>query len=183
MIINKAQSDFEIKNRNLNRMAEKLFAKGQMKEVKDFLNKTKFKYYNLRDKSQSAGTFKYKIPANEVLKNISSYDKFSVYESLAEADSKLILQGDIEITKNFLMRASLSDIKGISNRKAMENPIYNLYNYDLKERREPSIRGLKEVIDYVIVHELIGMVVEFSLFGIPVGINKKNIIIWELRNY
>ena len=81
------------------------------------------------------------------------------------------------------MRASLSDIKGISNRIAMLDPKYNIYDYDLKERRDPTIRGISTVIDYISANGLIGMVVEFSLFDIPVGINKENIIIWELRNY
>jgi len=30
---------------------------------------------------------------------------------------------------------------------------------------------------------LFGIIVEFSLSEIPVGVNKENLIIWELRNY
>ncbi len=111
------------------------------------------------------------------------YKRYAVYESLAIADDRLILQGDIEIDRDFIMRASLSDIKGISNRIAMEKPVYNIYNYDLKEKRDPPISGLSKVIDYISQNSLIDMVVEFSLFEIPVGINQENIIIWELRNY
>ena len=81
------------------------------------------------------------------------------------------------------MKASLSDIKNISNREAMQMPKYNIWNHNLAEDKDPNIRGFNEVVDYIISKELLGMVVEFSLFEIPVGVNKERIIIWELRNY
>jgi len=184
MIKTKQESDYEIKKLGLNRMLEGRFTQDSLEnEVKQFLQDHSYEFYNIRDKSSSMGKFLYKLSADEVSQESKNYKSFAVYESLAEADTKLILQGDIEIDKNFIMRASLSNIKGISNRIAMQNPVYNLYNYDLKENTEPSIRGLSQVIDYISSHELIGMVVEFTLFEIPVGINKENILIWELRNY
>ena len=184
MIRNKYESDSMIKRLDLNRMAEGIFtSESTGDELRAFLDNTSFDYYNIRDKSVSSGKFLYKLTRDEVFKESRNYSKYAVYESLALADDRLILQGDIEIDSNFIMRASLSDIKNISNRTAMQTPVYNLYNYDLKENREPSIRGLSEVIDYVASKELLNMVVEFSLFEIPVGIKKENLIIWELRNY
>ena len=184
MIRNKYQSDQTIKVLGLNRVAEKIFFKdAAVDELIKFLIQTNYSYYNIREKSNSAGKFKYKLTKSEILEISSDYYNFSVFESLAEADNRLILQGDIEIDKDFIMRASLSTIKNISNRIAMQEPEYNIYNYDLKEQKEPNIKGLSKVIDYVSRHNLIGMVVEFSLYEIPVGINRENIIIWELRNY
>lgn len=184
MIKNKYESDYLIKKIGLNRMSEKIFTENStLDELKIFLEENIYKYYNIRDKSTSAGKFLYMKTKDEILEASKQYKKYAVYESLAIADDKLILQGDIEIDIDFIMRASLSDVKGISNRVAMQKPIYNIYNYDLKEKREPSIRGLSRVIDYISSHCLIGMIVKFSLFEIEVGINKENIIIWELRNY
>lgn len=184
MIKNKYESDYMIKKLGLNRMVEVIFSdKTPVEEVEDFLEINEYKYYNIRDKSGSSGKFMYKLTKSEVMEAAKTYKRYAIYESLAEADRRLILQGDIEIDKDFIMRASLSDIKGISNRIAMLDPKYNIYDYDLKERRDPTIRGISNVIDYISANGLIGMVVEFSLFDIPVGINKENIIIWELRNY
>lgn len=163
-------------------MLEGVFSKDSLNELKTFLKQYKYPYYNIRDKSKSMGDFLYKITEEEVIKNSYKYDKFSVYESLAEADKNLILQGDIFISKDFELCASLSDVKGISNRVAMQEPKYHIRT-DLKENREPYIYGLKKVIDYVITNCLFDVYVEFSLFDIPVGINKENILIWELRNY
>ena len=184
VIKNKLDSDFQIKKRGLNHMLEGLFTESSTYEdLMNFLNENKYDYYNIRDKSVAAGKFMYKITRDNVLKESKNYKKYAVYESLALADNKLILQGDIEIDNNFIMKASLSNIKGISNRIAMQEPVYNLYEIDLKENKEPYIEGLNKVLDYIISNELIGMVVEFSLFDIPVGVNHEKIIIWELRNY
>lgn len=182
MIRNKVESDLEIKKRGLNRMHEEMFTREDTELLKVFLRQHNFSYYNIRDKSDCMGKFLYKITAEDVLLNSKNYDIFSVYESLAAADEKLILQGELMIDVDFVLSACLSDVKRISNRDAMKNPVY-IINVDLKEKREPDIAGLRQVIDYVVEHELIGMIVEFSLFGIDVGINKEKILIWELRNY
>lgn len=183
MIKNKYESDYLIKKLELNRMLEGIFTESSHgSELEKFLINNPYEFYNIRDKSQSSGKFLYKLTADEVLKESENYKVFAVYESLADADSKLILQGDIQINKDFTVMTSLSDIKGISNRVAMQHPVYNL-NLDLVERREPSIRGLTQIIDYIIGKQLFNLISEFSLFEIPVGINKEDIIIWELRNY
>ncbi len=184
MIKNKYESDYIIKKLGLNRMSEKIFTDNStLDELKNYLEENTYEYYNIRDKSAAGGKFLYMLTKDEVLLKSRKYKRYAVYESLAIADDRLILQGDIEIDRDFVMRASLSDIRGISNRIAMEKPVYNIYDYDLKEKREPSIRGLSKVIDYISQNSLIDMVVEFSLFEIPVGIGQENIIIWELRNY
>lgn len=182
MIANKTQSDIEIKKRGLNRMVEGVFVKGQKHELESFLNQNQYPFYNIRDKSQSRGKFVYKITREEVIQLSHEYERFSVYESLWEADEKLIIQGDIFINNDFELIASLDSRKNIPLRIATNNPMYML-SLDLKERREPSIPGLTEAIDFIVEHELFNMYVEISVFGIPVGVNRENIIIWELRNY
>ena len=182
-IKNKQESDYYINKLQLNHMLTGNFTKEQYKEVNEFLNKYKYPYYNLRDKSQSMGNFLYKLSEKEILQQIDSYNNFCIYESLYNADNNhLMLQGEIQIDKSFILVASLDDTKGISNRDAMKNPKYKV-NLDLKEHSEPCIIGLTLILDYVIMHELFNVIVEFSLYDIKVGINKENIIIWELRNY
>lgn len=183
MIRNKSESDYIISKLGLNRMAEGIFTQSSTEEdLRRFLEENTYEYYNIRDKTHAGGQFLYKLTADGVIEHSKDYQRYSVYESLAEADEKLILQGEMEIDKQFKMVASLSDIRHISNRSAMQTPEYHL-QVDLAERREPHIRGLTEVINYIAKHGLFDVVVEFSLFEIPVGIYKETIIIWELRNY
>lgn len=182
MITNKTQSDAEIKRRKLNHTIEGVFVKGQKAELESFLNQNSYPFYNIRDKSQSRGKFRYKLTKDEVIARSVEYDRFSVYESLWEADERLVIQGDIFINNSFELIASLDSRKNIPLRSATNNPMYML-SIDLKERREPSIPGLTEAIDFIVKHELFNIYVEISVFEIPVGIKRENIIIWELRNY
>lgn len=182
MIKNKIQSTYEIRKRGLNHIAEKIFGEDSISELESFLNENPRPYYNIRDKSCSIGKFLYRLTRDEVLAHSKDYKMFSVYESLCDADEKLVIQGDIFISKDFEMIASLDDRKGIPLRFATIEPKYNL-SIDLKERREPPIPGLTEAIDYIIKHGLLNMYVELSVYEICVGIKQENILVWELRNY
>lgn len=180
---NKTESDFMIKKLGLNRMLEGIFSNNQREELANFLNKHQFPYYNMRDKSKSMGEFLYKLTFEEVVKNSVKYDKFSVYESLADADTNhMILQGDIHIDYGWNMMASLDTHRCISNRIAMQQPQYKIL-LNLIEDKTPYIQGLNQVLNYIITHELFNVYVEFTYFDIPLGINKENLLIWELRNY
>jgi len=67
-------------------------------------------------------------------------------------------------------------------RTATDNPKYNI-SINLLEEKDPKIRGISKVIDYLFHNELFGVIVEFTLFDCPVGCNNEEIVIWELRNY
>ena len=181
-ILSKQQSDYTIKKLNLNRVDERILHSNQMDELKKYLSESKSTYFNIRDKSTSMGTFLYKLTKEEIIKESVSYDKYSVYESFYEADKGLVLQGEILIDKKFQLTATLDDKLNISNREAMKYPKYRI-TADLLNDRDPNIRGLTKVLDYIIVNELFDSVVEFTLFSQPVGTNKEEIIIWEIRNY
>lgn len=129
------------------------------------------------------GNFRYKLTKQEVIDCHEDYDEYSVYESLYKADENLILQGEIHISRDFKIMATLDDRCNMSNRKAMENPKHRLFDVDLVYDKEPYINGLSEVIDFIFHNNLLNIVVEFSLFGIPVGNKRENLIIWELRSH
>lgn len=181
-ILNKQQSNEEIIKRDLNRIEIKIFNGNEIDLLTMYLEESNHAYYNLRDMSSSMGKFLYKQTKEQILLHSQNYKQFSVYESLCFADEFLVLQGDVFINDQFELIASLDDRKYISNREATKNPKYSL-SLDLKELKEPNIKGLTEIINYITKHELFGCYVEFSIFDIPVGIHKENIIIWELRNY
>ena len=57
---------------------------------------------------------------------------------------------------------------------------YNLFSI----KKLNNIKHYEEIYSYIIKNELKDIIVEFALFDINVGINKENIIIYELRtNY
>ena len=79
--------------------------------MESFLNQNSYPFYNIRDKSQSRGKFLYKLTKDEVIARSMEYDRFSVYESLWEADERLVIQGDIFINNSFKLIASLDSRK------------------------------------------------------------------------
>lgn len=64
----------------------------------------------------------------------------------------------------------------------MKSPHWTLNPNDLIKKKY-SIAGLNKVIDYICCHELFNVIVEFSMYDVPVGVNQENLIIWEIRNY
>lgn len=179
----KDKSDTLIKKYGLNTMSSRIFTKEQIEDVKKFINDSQHKYYSMRTKNKSSGKFLYLLKPEEVIQNISSFELFSLSESLVDADKNhLILQGEMQILNNWTCIASLSDEKGIPNRVVQNAPKYKLF-FSLIDNYEPSILGLKQIIDFYIIHELFGFVLEFSMYDVPVGIKKENIIIWEIRDY
>lgn len=182
-IKNKNQSDYWIQKLKLNKVNFCTFTKVQVNEVIQYMNNNPCQFYSMRSKIKSSGKFLYGLTRQEVLNNINNFELFSISESLINADNNhLLLQGSIQITNDWICKASLSDELGISNRQAENNPKYKLC-FDLIDDYEPSILGLKHVIDYYIIHELFNAIMEFTLYDISMGVNKENIIIWELRKY
>jgi hypothetical protein len=164
-------------------MGEGIFKKGEIDKVKDHIANNPHPLYAMRNKAKSSGVFLYSLTAEEVLSHVDDYELFSVAESLLDADKNhMILQGAIQITNDWICRASLNDVRGMSNRQAENNPKYKL-NFSLLDDSEPPIQGLRYLIDYYISHELFELVMEFGMYDIPVGVNKDNIIIWEIRSY
>jgi hypothetical protein len=181
IVKDKAASAKLIQRLGLNRVEQETFHAGNRTEIQTYISRTGYPLYNIRD--NIGRMFKPLVPAKEVLDTIQSYTCFSIFQSLQEIDQKnLVLQGDIIICTNMEVLATLSDKKGITLREATTSPKYKL-SFNLLERREPRIKGLKEIIDYIFRHELFGHVVEFSLYDVPVGVNQENILVWELRNY
>lgn len=182
MIKNKQESYSMIKQLKLNTTNEVIFTKGQIKEVEEYLKDNQWEYYVIRDKKNILGKYLYKLTKEEVLEHINDYELFSLAESSYNYENHRILCGDIQIDYDYNVLASIDDDYTKPFRNCENNSKYRL-NFNLLYDYEPSIKGLKYVIDYIFKYELFDMVVEFSLYDMPVGINKENIIIWELRNY
>lgn len=172
-----------IKALNLNRLTSLLVTQSTPREEVEAYLDSGIKSFCLRDSSSAMGNFQYDLSKEQVLKSLADYSCATISECMKDADVNLVLQGEIQITKDFEVMATLDDKKGISNREAMKAPTFPRLHFDLKECREPSIRGLTTVLDYIIEHELIDVIVEFTLFNEPVGLHRQPIIIWELRNY
>jgi hypothetical protein len=183
-IKNKQQSRETIKRLGLNYVPFITIRKGEYEKAWQFLIDSPMNYYSVREINNSGGgAFSDNMLVGlDVIALTSILDEFELFPSLLVLDREnLILQGELQLAQDMSILGSLSNIKGISNRKAMANPTYNLSVPS--SQTIPRIPGLDKVIEYMLRYELIGPVVEFTLYDQPVGVNSEPIVIWELRNY
>lgn len=181
MIYTKKQSDSYINRLGLNTLDSLIVSGADSEKISSYIEKTGFEVYNIRD-MKTSGKLMYGVAKEKVVEEATSYEKCRVYESLIKADEKLIMQGDFIITKDYELTYSVSSEKCIPLRVAAYRPMYT-GTVDLKERNEPKINGLREIVDYLIEHRIFDKYVEASIFDCCVGKLQQSIIVWEVRNY
>ena len=182
IIKNKIESIEMIKSLHLNQFPEELFFRGDEERVSSFLKKYPAKYYAVRDKSKSGGVFKLKVEDSKVLDEIKEYDSFTINVSSANYDENQILVGEIEFLSNGEVYLILSSNPKYSVRDALRDPDFNLKT-NIFDDILNEIPGFDFIYDYVTKNDLMDVIVEFSLFDIPVGIQNEKIVIYELRTH
>ena len=181
-IKSKKESSNLIKNLNLNRVPELVLNTYNENEITKFCEANKSNLYILRDLVNPNGSYYFCKTKEEVLKNAINYKgAFSLAISCFAYDNR-ILVGDILITKENITITARND-KDANHRNIYENPLINLTT-TLEDDRLWSIKGCKEIITYVIDHNLYNIIVEFVVYNKNVGTNNEKVLIVELRtNY
>lgn len=182
-INNKLESAKKIIELNLNKLPEQIFKCHEEEKVKEFLKKYPAPYYAIRDKENSGGVFKLKVPSNKVLEEIKNYNLYSINVSSINYSGNQIIVGEILILSNNEVYATLSTDSTASVRDALANPTFNLKT-DIYDKTLDKIPEFNYIYNYIIKNNLKDVIVEFSLFNKEVGLNNERIVIYELRtNY
>lgn len=180
IIKNKLESVRLIKELNLNKLPEETFKKNEEDKVISFLNKYPANLYAIRDKTQGCGIFKFKVPKDQVLNEIKDYNLYSINISSANYSTNQLLVGEIEILSNDEVYATLTTNKDASVRDAIIKPEFNIKT-TIFDKVLNKIPCFDIVYKYIIDNGLKDVIVEFSLFDIPLGINNEDIVIYEIR--
>lgn len=179
VITNKIESYEKIIELNLNRFPEKVFKKDDVKEIEEFIKNNPAQYYAIRDKSKAGGLFKLKVLAKDIFKEIVGYEKFSINISSYNYINNQKLVGEIYISDE-RVACILSTNSSFSVRDAIAHPDYNLVSNIMDESLN-EIPYFNDIYEYIVRNKLKNTIVEFAYFDIPIGVNKENIIIYELR--
>ena len=67
-----------------------------------------------------------------------------------------------------------------TGKMAEQYPEFN-YSTDIFDKRLDSIPGFNVVYEYIVNNDLVGVIVEFTLYNKPLGIYNEPIIIFEIR--
>lgn len=182
IIKSKLESINKINELNLNKFPEQLFRKNEETKVQEFIKRHPAKYYAIRDKSKSGGTFKLKVGADKVLEEISGYIIFTINVSSANFIDNQLLVGEIEFLSNGEVYAILSIDPTASVRDALQNPTFN-FKTDIFDKRLNKIPHFNTIYQYIMNNNLQDVIVEFALFDREVGIKEERIIVYELRTH
>lgn len=182
IIKNKLESIYKINEMGLNKFPEQLFKENEEAKVQEFLDTYQTKYYAIRDKSKSCGTFKLKVLYNDVLKEIKNYNTFTINVSSANYIDNQLLVGEIEFLSSGDVYATLSIDPTASVRDALSNPTFNLKT-DIFDKKLNEIPYFDFIYQYISKQNLYDVIVEFALFNKNIGINNEKIIIYELRTH
>lgn len=180
-IKNKQESLKYIKEFNLNILPEEYFEGYDISKIKQFIETYPAEFYAVRDKEKS-GSSKHKlaVPYNEVIDYCKNLKKYTVNVSSYCYRNHQICVGEILIYDNMDIEYIISNNPNFSVRDVYKEPDYrgktNIY-----DKKFLKIKGVNEIIDYILLHNLTNIIVEFTVFNCKLGKNKENIIIWELR--
>ena len=182
IINNKIESLEKIIELNLNKFSEKLFKKGDVNEILDFIKIYPAEFYAIRDKSKSCGNFKLKVPRDKVIEEIKDYDLFTINVSSANYEENQLLVGEVEFFRNGDVYCCVSTNQKYSVRDACKTPDFNLKT-TIFDKTLNDIPYFDDVYEYISRNELYDIIVEFALFDKNVGIYSENIIIYEIRTH
>lgn len=181
IIKNKIESIQKIKELKLNTFPEKLFKKGEEDKVLEFVKKYPADYYAIRDKSTASGTFKLKAKRENILNEIKGYEIFTINVSSINYAENQIMEADIEIKRNGDIYVTISKNPEINIRDNVTDTYMSLKTNIFDDKTLDKIPEFGYIYNYIYEHDLFDVLVEFSLFDKPLGINNERMIIWELR--
>lgn len=183
IIKNKLESIKKIKEIKLNTFPEQLFKKGEEDKVLEFINKYPADYYAIRDKSRFCGTFKLKVEKSNILKEIKDYELYTINVSSINYAENQIMEADIEIKRNGDIYVTISKNAESVIRDNIKDAYISLKTDIFDDKTLNKIPEFDYIYSYLYKHNLFDVLVEFSLFDKPLGINNERIIIWELRTH
>ena len=181
IINNKMESVNLIKNLHLNVLPEKIFNHYNKKEIEIFIAQFPADFYAVRDKTISMSKkYKLAVPKEEVVDYCKNLEKFSINVSSFNYSKNQLLCGEIKINENMDVDYILSTNPNFSLRDCYQHPDFvgKVSVFDNKYK----IDGLEKIIEYALKYNLIGVIIEFTLFNKKLGINNDNVVIWELRS-
>lgn len=183
IIRNKLESVRKIKELKLNTFPEQLFKKGEEDKVLEFVNKYPAEYYAIRDKSKVGGIFKLKVKRSDILDEIKDYELYTINVSSINYAENQIMEADIEIKRNGDIYVTISKNPELNVRDNIKDAYISVKTDILDDKTLDKIPEFDYIYSYIYEHNLFDVLVEFSLFDKPLGINNERIIVWELRTH
>ena len=119
------------------------------------------------------------LEKHEIFEHINEYELFSLDVCSINFRNNKLLLGDMIINSNMDVSVSASSNKDSFARDFLEpRHIMKTDVFDIKLKYIPR---LNLIIDYIFIHNLFDIIVEFAVFDKGVGLKNEQVIIFELR--
>lgn len=181
-IRNKLESLKYIKEFNLNILPEEYFEGYDKQKIKQFIETYPAEFYAIRDKEKSASSkHQLAVPYSEVVDYCKDLRKYTINVSSYCYRNNQICVGEILIYDNMDIEYIISNNPNFSVRDAYRKPDYK-GKTDIYDKKFTHIKGINEIVDYILSHDLTNIIVEFTVFNCKLGRNNEKVVVWELRN-
>ena len=179
---NKKESLEVINSLGLNKLPEIFIEKYDEDKILKFMNDYPSPTYAVRDREKSGSRlFKLRVEREKILNYVKGRSNFSLNVSGDQISSHQLLTGEIMITSEMIVYLCASDDKMASARDGANQPTYRL-SAELGDPALKNISGIDYLIDYIFIHELFDITVEFAVFDKKLGTKNENVVIFELRS-
>jgi len=189
VIKNKIQSEEIINKLGLNGIEQIIIIENEWSKIDKYIKETGYTHYSVRS-LKADGKFHHNLSIYELYKliwSMKSGTKVQIVQSLKKQDeSDLLLQGYVCVFDNYDIIAELNDKPGFAMRQVMnvsEQELKMKYYFNDVENKAPRCLVNSGIIDLIYEKGLFNCVVEFTYYNTPVGRNKEQLLIWEVRSY
>lgn len=174
-----------LQSSGLNYFPEKVFTRSDTQRIGVFLQKYHGLYFFIRDMEKSQGLW-FLVNEDAIMDKLDHYSgKFSIAVAGFNYGQPCLV-GDVYLSLDLnTLLFALSDNPEDTPRSARNEPKwYKNTSYFEFERYIDDIPFFDNIIDYIFLHALFDVYVEFAVYDREVGINHEKVVIFELRtNY
>lgn len=180
-IINKQESIKIIETLKLNVFPNIIVTGKNQEQILKFIDENKSCKFAIRDiKNSMSKKFRNNLSYDDLKSEINNLNDCVITVSGLTFKEHKLLSGEICIDKDLNLVLAVSSDKDFSARDAAMKPEFYI-NTTLFEKEYRKVPNIELVLDYIIKNSLFNVIVEFTVFDMPVGNNCENVIIWELR--
>ena len=179
---NKYESKALIEKLNLNRFPEEILHKTDYTKIQSFFDSYPCELYVVRDADNFQAPYFFIKNYEECLQKIEQYKRnIIIAVSVNAYKSHKVLLGTIEISGDHVDLCARTDENG-DHRNIFIQPEINI-STNIFDKKLNQIPGFDIIYAFLVEKNLVDIIVEFTLYDIPVGVKNERLTINEIRNY
>lgn len=182
-IKNKSESKDFILKRGFNYFPDLYCHKVDVEKIINFIVDNPAQLYIIRDAIRPQSPFYFFTHKEECLCLLDQFhDHVIIAVSVNAYKEYKIILGTIEITSDNRVMLTASLDANADHRSIFSKNDFNI-NCQISDRVLDKVPEFDQIYAFLVDNELIDVIVEYTIYSIPVGVNHQKLVIQEIRNY